>query len=68
MSTNVDQAMKVSGLGRPDLVLVCTALVRRGLAKSPVDAIDKLAEGVLTPAMLEQLEEIVIEEEDDSLE
>ena len=68
MSTNVDQAMKVSGLGRPDLVLVCAALVRRGLAKGPVDAIDKLAEGVLTPAMVEQPEEIVIDEDDDSLE
>jgi hypothetical protein len=58
MSTNIDQAMNVAGLGRPALVLVCTALVRRGLAKSPVDAINKLAEGVLTPAMLEQPEEI----------
>ena len=52
MSTNVETAMQVSGLGRPDLVLVCTALVRRGLAKSPVDAINQLAEGTLTPAML----------------
>ena len=56
MSTNIDEAMQVSGLGRPDLVLVCTALVRRGLAKSPVDAINKLAEGTLTPDMLEKIE------------
>ena len=56
MSTNVDQAMEVAGLGRPDLVLVCTALVRRGLAKSPVDAINKLADGTLTAAMVEHVE------------
>ena len=67
MSTNVETAMQVSGLGRPDLVLVCTALVRRGLAKSPVDAINQLAEGTLTPAMLEK-REIVIDEDDYSLE
>ena len=62
MSTNVDQAMQVSGLGRPDLVLVCAALVRRGLAKGPVDAINQLAEGTLTPAMVEQ-KEVVFDEE-----
>jgi hypothetical protein len=56
MSTNVETAMQVSGLGRPDLVLVCTALVRKGLAKSPVDAINQLAEGTLTPKMLDVLE------------
>ena len=55
MSTNVETAMQVSGLGRPDLVLVCTALVRRGLAKSPVDAINKLAEGTLTPSMIDNI-------------
>ena len=55
MSTNVETAMQVAGLGRPDLVLVCTALVRRGLAKSPVDAINQLAEGTLTPAMLDNI-------------
>ena len=64
MSTNVDQAMQVSGLGRPDLVLVCTALVRRGLAKNPVDAINQLAEGTLTPAMITE-PQIVIDEEVD---
>ena len=63
MSTNIDQAMQVSGLGRPDLVLVCTALVRRGLASSPVDAINKLAEGTLTPAMLEEPEEFAFDED-----
>ena len=55
MSTNVETAMQVAGLGRPDLVLVCTALVRRGLANSPVDAINQLAEGTLTPAMLDNI-------------
>ena len=63
MSTNIDQAMQMSGLGRPDLVLVCTALVRRGLASSPVDAINKLAEGTLTPAMLEEPKELVFDED-----
>ena len=55
MSTNIETAIEVSKLGRPDLVLVCTALVRRGLANSPVDAINKLAEGTLTPKMLDVL-------------
>ena len=56
MNASIEEAMQVANLGRPDLVLVCTALVRRGLASGPVDAINKLAEGTLTPAMLEEIE------------
>jgi len=48
MSTNIETAMIVSGLERPELILMCTYCVRSGLAKSPVDAINKFAEGILT--------------------
>ena len=51
MNASIEEAMQVANLGRPELVLVCTALIRKGLAAGAVDAINKLAEGTLTAEM-----------------
>lgn len=40
--------MKVAGLERPELVLMCAYMVRNGLAKGSVDAINKFANGSIT--------------------
>jgi len=45
MSIYVEQALKNTGIDRPNLVMVCTYLVRSGQAKSATDAIRRLEEG-----------------------
>jgi hypothetical protein len=53
LSLRVEDAMRVSGLQRPELIIACATLVRNGLATSPVDAINKFADGSITTDMLE---------------
>jgi len=45
MSIYVEQALKNTGFDRPNLVMICTYLVRTRQAKSATDAIRKLEEG-----------------------
>ena len=62
MSLRVEEAMEVANLQRPELIIVCAALVRKGLAKGPVDAITKLADGIITSKMLKDFELISLAE------